>query len=161
MSICPISADGPARSGEERFEVETERPVAPPDTNPQNGRAGNVADHVYADVYRVLLAGMVVSTLLFAAGVILALLHPTSVPLSASWIRQQYQWKAFLHGLATGNPGMLMMLATILLILTPVTRVVVSIYVFYVDHDFKYVVVTSIVFLVMVLTAILSHLGLK
>ncbi len=141
--------------------METERPVGGLDANPENRGGGNVADNVYADVYRVLLAGMVLSTLLFAAGVILALLHPTYVPLSAAWVRQQYHWSAFIHGLATGNPGTLMMLATILLILTPVTRVVVSIYVFYVDHDFKYVVVTSIVFLVMVLTVILSRLGLK
>jgi uncharacterized membrane protein len=122
---------------------------------------GNVGDNVYADVYRVLLAGMAASTLLFAIGVILALLRPTYVPLTASWVRQQYHWNAFIHGLATGNPGTLMMLATILLILTPVSRVLVSIYVFYVDHDFKYVIVTGIVFLVMVLTVIMAHFGLK
>ena len=129
--------------------------------SPKEEHIGNVADNVYADVYRVLLAGMVVSTLLFAAGVVLALIHPAYVPLSAAWIRQNYHWAAFVHGLATGDPTTLMMLATILLILTPVSRVLVSIYVFYVDHDRKYVVVTSIVFLVMVLTVILSRLGLK
>jgi uncharacterized membrane protein len=141
--------------------VTTERPVARPEANSEKGRVGNVADNVYAEVYRVLLAGMVASTLLFATGVILALVHPAYVPLSTAWVRQQYQWKTFVHGLATASPGTLMMLATILLILTPVTRVLVSIYVFYVDHDFKYVVVTSIVFLVMVLTVILGRLGLK
>jgi len=40
-----------------------------------------------------------------------------------------------------------MMLAIALLILTPVTRVLVSIYVFYIDDDRKYVVVTGLVFL--------------
>jgi uncharacterized membrane protein len=149
------------RRAKRGVEVGTERPVARLDPNSEKERVGNVADNVYADVYRVLLAGMVVSTLLFAAGVILALLHPTYIPLSTAWVRQQYQWKTFIHGLATANPSTLMMLATILLILTPVSRVVVSIYVFYVDHDFKYVVVTSIVFLVMVLTVILGRLGLK
>jgi uncharacterized membrane protein len=146
---------------EERFELDSERPVGQPGAHAQRERVGNVADNVYADVYRVLLGGMIVSTLLFAVGVILALLHPAYVPLSAAWVRQQYHWQTFLHGLATANPGTLMMLATILLILTPVSRVLVSIYVFYVDHDRKYVVVTSIVFLVMVLTAILSRLGLQ
>jgi uncharacterized membrane protein len=141
--------------------VETERPLVEMSQKPEKERIGNVANNVYAEVYRILLAGMVASTLLFAAGVILALLHPAYVPLTASWVRQQYHWNAFIHGLATGNPGTLMMLATILLILTPVTRVLVSIYVFYVDHDYKYVVVTGIVFLVMVLTVILAHFGLK
>jgi uncharacterized membrane protein len=141
--------------------VEAGRPLAQLGANSEKERIGNVADNVYADVYRVLLAGMVVSTLLFAVGVILALLHPTYVSLSPAWVRQQYHWQTFIHGLATANPGTFMMLATVLLILTPVSRVLVSIYVFYVDHDRKYVIVTSIVFLVMVLTVILSHLGLK
>jgi len=51
----------------------------------------NVADNVYADVYRVLLGGMIVSTTLFAVGIIRALLGPRFVPLSASWVRQQYR----------------------------------------------------------------------
>lgn len=141
--------------------MKTEQPAAQPGTNSNNERIGNVADNVYADVYKVLLVGMVLSTALFAIGVILALLHPEYVPLSAAWVRQQYHWDTFVRGLATANPGAFMLLATILLILTPVSRVLVSIYVFYVDHDRKYVVVTSIVFLVMVLTVILSRLGLK
>lgn len=139
----------------------TERPVAQLGESSEHERIGNVADNVYADVYKVLLVGMVLSTTLFAIGVILALLHPTYVPLTPEWVRQQYHWNVFVHGLATANPGTFMLLATILLILTPVSRVLVSIYVFYVDHDFKYVVVTSIVFLVIVLTVILSRFGLK
>ena len=122
---------------------------------------GNVADNVYADVYRVLLGGMIVSTALFALGVVRALLNPRYVPLTVAWVKQEYNWGVFVHGLATGNSTALMMLATALLILTPVARVVVSIYVFYVDHDRKYVIVTSIVFLVMVITVILSRLGLR
>ena len=141
-------------------EVGTEGPVEL-GKKPDKERIGNVADNVYADVYKVLLVGMVLSTALFAIGVILALLHPSYVPLTPAWVRQQYHWHTFVHGLTTANPGAFMLLATILLILTPVSRVLVSIYVFYVDHDRKYVVVTSIVFLVMVLTVILSRLGLK
>ncbi|HEX5421950.1 MAG TPA: DUF1634 domain-containing protein [Candidatus Acidoferrales bacterium] len=138
-----------------------ERPVAQLGRSSQHERVGNVADNVYADVYKVLLAGMVLSTTLFAIGVVLALLHPAYVPLSADWVRQQYHWKTFIHGFAKADPGAFMLLATILLILTPVSRVLVSIYVFYVDRDRKYVIVTGIVFLVMVLTVILSHFGLK
>lgn len=141
--------------------METEKPIAPAGRSSDHERVGNVADNVYADVYKVLLAGMVLSSTLFAVGVILALLRPTYVPLTPEWVRQQYQWHSFIHGLATLNPGTFMLLATVLLILTPVSRVLVSIYVFYVDHDRKYVVVTSIVFFVMVLTVILSRFGLK
>ncbi len=139
----------------------TERPVDQLGKNSEPERIGNVADNVYADVYKVLLAGMVLSTALFAVGVVLALLHPAYVPLSSDWVRQQYHWKTFIHGLSTADPGAFMLLATILLILTPVSRVLVSIYVFYVDRDRRYVIVTGIVFLVMVLTVILSRFGLK
>jgi len=118
-------------------------------------------ENVYAVVYRVLLGGMVVSTVLFVIGLVRALLHPTYFPLTTRWIRDHYHWRVVVHGLATLDPVVLMMVATVLLILTPVARVVASIYAFYVDHDYKYVAVTSIVLLVMVLTLVLAQLGLK
>ena len=117
--------------------------------------------NVYADVYRVLLAGMIASSALFALGLIRALLHPRYIPLTTDWIKQHYHVSTVLHGLAQADPTTLMMVATILLILTPVVRVLVSIYAFWVDHDYKYVVVTGIVFLVMMLTVVLSHFGLQ
>jgi uncharacterized membrane protein len=117
--------------------------------------------NVYADVYRVLLAGMIASSALFAVGLIRALLRPQSIPLTTDWVKQHYHVSTVLHGLAHGDPTTLMMVATVLLILTPVVRVLVSIYAFWVDHDYKYVVVTGIVFLVMVLTVLLSHFGLQ
>lgn len=115
---------------------------------------------MYADVYRVLIGGMIVSTCLFVVGVIAAMIHPQYIPLSAAWIRGSYHWSVFIHGLLSFNPTSFMMLATLLLILTPVVRVLVSIYAFYVDRDYKYVAVTSLVFFIIVLTIILSRLGL-
>jgi uncharacterized membrane protein len=117
--------------------------------------------NVYTDVYRVLIGGMIVSTCLFILGVALALAHPQFVPLKAAWIRQHYHWSVLLHGLLSFNPTILMMLATLLLIATPVVRVVVSLYAFYVDRDYKFVVVTGLVLFVIVLTVILSRAGLR
>jgi uncharacterized membrane protein len=54
-----------------------------------------------------------------------------------------------------------MMLGTLLLILTPIARVLVSIYAFWGDHDRKYVVVTLIVMIVIILTVVLGRLGLQ
>jgi len=118
-------------------------------------------ENVYADVYKVLLAGMVASSILFAVGVVLGLLHPKYIPLTADWTREHYHWKGLVSGLAVLDPAAIMLLATLLLILTPVVRVLVSIYAFYVDHDWKFVVVTGIVFLVIVLTVALARLGLQ
>jgi uncharacterized membrane protein len=116
--------------------------------------------NVYADVYRVLVGGMIVSTILFIIGVVRALMHPTSFPLSAEWVRQHYAFSTVIHGLATLDPMIVMMVATILLILTPVARVIVSIWAFIVDRDYKFVAITSIVLLIMVITVIAGLLGL-
>lgn len=121
------------------------------DPSPQN---------VYTDVYRILLGGMYASTAFYILGVISALLHPQYVPIDQAWVRRQYQWQAMVHGLAHFDQTSLMMVGTVLLILTPVARVVVSIYAFWVDRDRKYVGVTSVVFLVIVLTVILARMGL-
>ena len=117
--------------------------------------------NVYADVYRLLIGGMIDSNVLFAAGILLALLHPRFIPLTTQWIRVQYQWATLSRGLASGDPISLMLLATVLLVLTPVARVVVSIAAFAADRDYKYVVITSIVMFVMLLTVILGLLGLQ
>ena len=117
--------------------------------------------NVYAGVYHVLLGGMILSSALFALGLIRALLHPQYIPLTTEWVESHYHVGIVLHGLAHADPTALMMVATVLLILTPVVRVLVSIYAFRVDHDYKYVVVTGIVFLIMALTVVLAHFGLQ
>ncbi len=118
-------------------------------------------ENVYQDVYRVLLAGMFVSSALFAVGLGLALIHPVHYPLGADWVRSHYHLGVIWHGLRSFDPFTLMMLATALLILTPVLRVIISIFAFLVDRDWKYVVFTSVVFVVIVLSVVLSHFGLQ
>jgi uncharacterized membrane protein len=117
--------------------------------------------NVYADVYRLLIVGMVASNILFLIGLVLALLHPRFFALTEEWIKQQYHWEIVRHGLVAGDPNTYMMVATVVLILTPVTRVMISIYAFFVDRDFKYVAVTSFVLLIMVATVVFGFLGLK
>ena len=121
----------------------------------------NPEANVYADVYMVLLAGMVISTALFIAGLIRAMMLHTYFPLTEEWVRSHYHWSFVIHGLAVLDPTALMLTATVLLILTPVARVVVSIYAFWVDHDMKYVGVTSTVLVIMILTFVLSRLELR
>ncbi len=117
--------------------------------------------NVYANVYYALIVGMLISTALFIWGLIQALRHRTNIPLTRKWIQQQYHWSIFWQGLRHAQPTPILMLATLILVLTPVLRVVSSIYAFWVDKDYKYTVVTGIVFGVIVLTVILSRLGLR
>jgi uncharacterized membrane protein len=117
--------------------------------------------NVYADVYKVLLAGMIVSTALFAAGIVRALLHPQFVPLTPEWIKQHYHWRVVVEGIRSFDPTVTMMVATVLLILTPITRVAVSIYAFAVDRDRQFVIVTLIVMSVIIVTVVLGLFGLR
>lgn len=117
--------------------------------------------NVYAGVYRMLVAGMIVSNILFGIGLILALRRPQYFPLSARWVRAQYHPSIVWHGLLHGEPNSFFLIGTLLLILTPIARVIVSIYAFWVDRDHKYVVVTGAVFIVIVVTIILGLLGIR
>lgn len=117
--------------------------------------------NVYADVYWILLGGMLISTGLFVLGIVRALMRPQYVPLTRAWIKQHYHWQALVSGIVALDPTTLMLLATVLLILTPVARVAVSIYAFAVDGDRKFVVVTSIVLFMIVVAVVLGLLGVE
>jgi uncharacterized membrane protein len=116
--------------------------------------------NVYSAVYRALVVGMIASSALYVLALVRALLHPQYIPLSPGQERT-FHLAAVLHGLRALDPGSLMLVATVILIATPVARVILSIAAFAVDRDYKYVVVTSIVFLVIVATAILGYFGLR
>jgi uncharacterized membrane protein len=117
--------------------------------------------NVYSGVYHMLIAGMIVSNVLFVIGIVLALIHPQYFPLSARWVREQYHTRLVFHGLIDGQPTSYFLLGTLLLILTPVARVIVSIYAFWVDRDLKYVAVTGTVFIIMIITVILGLFGIR
>lgn len=116
--------------------------------------------NVYAGVYHMLIAGMILSNILFVIGIVFALIHPQYFPLTAGWVRSQYHASLVFHGLIRGQPTSFFLLGTLLLILTPVARVIVSTYAFWVDHDPKYVAVTGTVLIIMIITVILGFLGI-
>ncbi|MGH9407555.1 MAG: DUF1634 domain-containing protein [Terriglobia bacterium] len=132
-----------------------------PKVSATQSRSSKAEEKIYHSVYDVLIAGMIASSLLYAAGMVLALRHPHTVLLTRDYILRNYRLHTMLSGLIHFQPGALFFLATVLLILTPVSRVVISIYAFYAERDFKYVVVTGTVFLVIVVTVILGRLGLQ
>ncbi len=113
--------------------------------------------NVYAVVYKALLWGMVISSALFALGVVLSLRRHMVISLGPM---AAVSWSQFWRGLLQLDPTELMQLATIVLILTPVSRVVVALLTFWVDRDRKFVLVCGTVLGVIVLTVILGRLGL-
>lgn len=122
--------------------------------------APGAEENVHAVVYRVLRWGMLASTALFAIGIVLALVRPgAGAPLvGAAPSPHDLAW--FAQGMARLDPAAIMMAATVLLILTPVARVLGSIYAFAVDRDARYVIVTSAVLVVMGATVVAGLLGL-
>jgi uncharacterized membrane protein len=113
--------------------------------------------NVYSAVYRALLWGMVVSTVLYALGVGQALWQGTTITLGPV---TALGWGAMLGGALRLDASSLMQLATVVLILTPVARVVLALCAFWRDRDYRFVVVTGIVLAVIGLTVVLGRLGL-
>ena len=113
--------------------------------------------NVYSVVHQALYWGMLLSTILFALGVLSALRHPLVISLGAVVNRP---WGATLQGLIQLDPASLMRVATLLLILTPVARVVLACVAFARDRDGRFVLVTGTVLAVIVFTVILGRLGL-
>ncbi|MEY8736089.1 DUF1634 domain-containing protein [Lactobacillus sp. AN1001] len=64
---------------------------------------------------------------------------------------------AIWQGLISFKPYAYMMAGIYLLILTPVLRVVISIYAFYQEKDMLYVKITSLVLLILIISVIVGH----
>ena len=87
---------------------------------------------MYGAVYKALLVGMTVSNVLFAGGILMSLF-----------------WRA-------RDPTALLITATVILILTPIARVVVSLVTFAMERDYKFVAITGTVLAVVLITLLLQ-----
>ncbi|WP_334333551.1 MULTISPECIES: DUF1634 domain-containing protein [unclassified Companilactobacillus] len=67
------------------------------------------------------------------------------------------RFSAIFAGLAAGKSYAVIMLGVFLLILTPVLRVVVSIYAFYKEHDKLYVIITTIVLIILMFAMFMGY----
>jgi uncharacterized membrane protein len=113
---------------------------------------------VYSGVYHALVIGMSTSTVLLAVGVAVTLWrnhvgHPLVVP--GPVLRPA----VLLAGLARFEPVSLVALATLVMILTPVARVVVSVVAFAAERDWRYTAITGAVLAAIVGTVIVGLLG--
>ena len=114
-------------------------------------------ENVYHGVHRALHWGMVVSTVLYATGVVRAFQHPAPISLTRP---EKLSFGAAMSGLVHLDPASLMLAATLVLIATPVARVAIAFAVFWKDRDFKFVQVTGLVLVIILLTVVLGRLGL-
>jgi uncharacterized membrane protein len=106
-------------------------------------------------MYDVLMGGMTLSTATYIAGIALFLTQNPS-PLQASIIHYQTATQ-FAAALSTLQSAAVLTLATVFLVATPIARVLVSIFVFALNRNTKYVAVTTIVFLILLLSIMLGY----
>ncbi|MBU9789226.1 DUF1634 domain-containing protein [Lentilactobacillus sp. IMAU92037] len=104
---------------------------------------------------KILQIGVIISAVIMLLGLILLIITGhTGFPAN------QYptDFMEIGKGLMTFKPYSIMMLGIFCLILTPILRVVVSIYSFYKEHDMLYVVITSIVLVILMISFVFGIL---
>ncbi len=102
-------------------------------------------------VHGVLLVGGALSAILLLAAVALSIVERR--PLSDVALSPAHAWRSLL----SAHPGGLASLGLILLILTPVVRVLGSVVVFFHEGDHRYAAVTLVVLALMVASFLLGH----
>ena len=107
-------------------------------------------------ISQVLRGGVVLSAVIIGIGLVGEVLHHgnqvSSVPdlnsLAAVW-----------HGILAGDPLAVIMAGLLVLLATPVLRVAVSVVAFALEGDFRYVAITCVVLLILVVSFALGKAG--
>lgn len=102
-------------------------------------------------VHQILIVGLALSTVLLVFGVALQAIRGVAMP-SAS-LPPLEGWQSALHG----QPAGLLSLGLIVLMLTPVARVIGSVVVFLWERDWNYAAITTLVLLVMLTSVLLGN----
>lgn len=101
---------------------------------------------------KILRIGVVTSAIVIVIGIMLYFLN------GSGYIGNfPTRFSTILNGIVAGKSYAIIMLGIFLLILTPVLRVVVSIYAFYKEKDTMYVVITTIVLVILIIAMLLGY----
>ncbi len=125
-----------------------------------NGEIDPRVHRVELIISSLLRTGVIISFVLVAAGMALTLIqHPDwangSVPIGALLAHNgsaYHRWRDVAASLFTGDGRAVAMLGLLVLITTPITRVAVSIGLFAYQRDRAFVWITTLVFLLLVLS---------
>jgi len=104
----------------------------------------------------ILASGMYATIGFYAIGLLLLFTKRAAIPQTAN--QYYHSFGDFLSGVLSFDPKVFLYIGTICLILTPVSRVVVSIFAFWREKDLKFVFVTTVVFLVILASIIIGSL---
>ena len=115
---------------------------------------------------RLLRIGVVTSSITILTGIILIFFHHPSYFTNAAPIGAVIRDMAFPHtlsavvaGLRAGEGRSIIVLGLFLLIATPVTRVALSILIFLHERDRPFVLITTVVLVLLLISFVLGHAG--
>lgn len=114
----------------------------------------NEMDKVEITIGKILRIGVLISAIIMLFGFILYLTKH-----STGYINDSFPTTLtdVFIGLSSLKPAAVMMFGLFCLILTPVLRVAVSIYAFYVEKDHLYVWITTLVLVILIIALCLGH----
>lgn len=110
---------------------------------------------------KILRIGVVTSAIVILIGMGLYFMngagYPTTTVKGVSMVDFPKRFSDIFAGIMAGKSYAVIMFGTFLLILTPVLRVVVSIYAFYKEHDTLYVIITTIVLVILMFAMFMGY----
>ncbi|TLQ03537.1 DUF1634 domain-containing protein [Pediococcus stilesii] len=112
-------------------------------------------NHVELMIGRVLQIGVYISAAVIILGILLWIVK------NGSGYGQELptHLSAIFSGIAAGRPYAVLMFGIFLLILTPVLRVIVSIYAFAKEGDRLYVIITTVVLVILIVGMTIGYAG--
>ncbi len=110
-------------------------------------------------ISNVLRGGVITSGIVILAGTVAFYTRYLGQNGRAATTSFPHSIAAVAHGLRAGDPVSIIALGLLLLLLTPVLRVAVSIVAFALEHDWRYVVITTIVLLILIASFLLGKGG--
>jgi uncharacterized membrane protein len=108
-------------------------------------------------ISQVLRGGVVLSALVIGIGLVGVLARRGNL---AGAVATPSSLAAVWQGILTGNPVAVIMAGLLVLLATPVLRVAVSVVAFALEGDFRYVVITSLVLLILLASFALGKAGI-
>lgn len=111
--------------------------------------------HIENIIGRILQVGVIVAAIVMLLGLILLLINGGNGGYAVG--HQPTTISGIIAGTIALKPYAVMMVGMFCLIMTPVLRVVVSIYAFYKEHDVLYVWITSIVLIILCISFVVGH----
>ena len=118
---------------------------------PEEAQAVERRHEINTVVHRVLIVGLMISTVLILIGLGLDLVRHRQVPTAAPTFRQVFRRTAELR------PSGFLTLGLLVLIATPVMRVIGSTFAFLYERDWRYALITFVVLVVVTLSLLLGQ----